>query len=45
MYKIEKLPSGFYVVFVGETWIDASSRTEEDAKKKAEAFCAQKKER
>ena len=39
MYRIVKLPSGFYAVFVGETWIDASSRTEDAARVKAEAFC------
>ena len=38
--KIEKLPSGFYVVRVNDVWIDASSATLETAKEKANTFIA-----
>lgn len=38
--KIEKLPSGFYVVRVNGIWIDASLATLETAKEKANAFIA-----
>lgn len=38
MTRIEQLPSGFWVVWIGSEWVDASSTTRAEAEAKAEQF-------
>lgn len=40
-YELRQLPSGFWSIWIDGQWVDAASKTEAEAKAKAETFLAE----